>query len=461
MHPYAECEFLFTDPANTTECPFKCVMCLFEQSLNTKHLIPIKQFQRSDENTILWNWPLPDNAALLQRVKEVTAQPRSDVSFRDQIGVYFKELRAKVNDKINEMEEAMLKQAESLWNFNAHIASEYNRMSAKEVLRQDVLDLQTDPDELAIKLRETIAAVLRSQEQTERALQRELEEHALQASIVDFEGPKRIMGTVLEELSKISMFLVDDVRDMARQHNPDNDLGDGNAAVLFELATSRLNGVSTAFESRLKTHLSRLQRVLDRAEFGSVYAEGKQRLQLELLGEQELAQLVRFAESLVNSKRNPVQPNENEKVWSSELLFELVSNPANQCTPAVLAQLQEVLQSVSCYFESFRIAEPLQPPIDLTRLSSAQLSNIDALAKKITELSLAPDLNYPAAVSPIAQLQVNSAESLACLASGFVFANEEAAEVSRVLAQLPIFELLPFRFEKEKQLNLPFIKTNF
>jgi len=42
-----------------------------------------------------------------------------------------------------------------------------------------------------------------------------------------------------------------------------------------------------------------------------------------------------------------------------------------------------------------------------------------------------------------------------------VFANEEAAEVSRVLAQLPIFELLPFRFEKPKQLNLPFIKTNY
>jgi len=49
-----------------------------------KHLIPIKQIQRSDENTILWNWPLPDNSALLQRVKEITTGPRSDVKFRDQ-----------------------------------------------------------------------------------------------------------------------------------------------------------------------------------------------------------------------------------------------------------------------------------------------------------------------------------------------------------------------------------------
>ena len=73
VHPYAECDFLFTDPADATESPFKCEMCLFEQSLSTKYLIPIKQIQRSDENTILWNWPLPDNAQLLQRVKEVTA----------------------------------------------------------------------------------------------------------------------------------------------------------------------------------------------------------------------------------------------------------------------------------------------------------------------------------------------------------------------------------------------------
>jgi hypothetical protein len=33
-------------------------------------------------------------------------------------------------------------------------------MSAKEVLKQDVLDLQTDPEKLSIKLRETILSVL-------------------------------------------------------------------------------------------------------------------------------------------------------------------------------------------------------------------------------------------------------------------------------------------------------------
>jgi len=50
---------------------------------------------------------------------------------------------------------------------------------------------------------------------------------------VDFEGPKRIMESVLADLGRISIFLVDDLNDLARQHNSTNDLGNGNAAELF------------------------------------------------------------------------------------------------------------------------------------------------------------------------------------------------------------------------------------
>ena len=69
-------------------------------------------------------------------------------------------MRAKIDKKINEIEEATTNQAEKLWNFNAHIANEYNRMSAKEVLKQDVLDFQTHFENLSIKLRDTITSVL-------------------------------------------------------------------------------------------------------------------------------------------------------------------------------------------------------------------------------------------------------------------------------------------------------------
>jgi hypothetical protein len=76
--------------------------------------------------------------------------------------MFFKELRAKLNDRINEVEETIVQQSKQLWDFNAHIASEYNRLSAKEVLRHHVLDLNTDLDQLSLRIRETIASVLNS-----------------------------------------------------------------------------------------------------------------------------------------------------------------------------------------------------------------------------------------------------------------------------------------------------------
>jgi len=60
--------------------------------------------------------------------------------------MFFKELRVKINDKINEIEENIVEQSNQLWNFNAHIASEYNRLSAKEILKHHVLDLSTNLD---------------------------------------------------------------------------------------------------------------------------------------------------------------------------------------------------------------------------------------------------------------------------------------------------------------------------
>jgi len=47
-----------------------------------------------------------------------------------------------------------------------------------------------------------------------------------------------------------------------------------------------------------------------------VYEDGMKRLELELLGESELAELRNFAELLINNKQNP--PPSKKKLWSSE-----------------------------------------------------------------------------------------------------------------------------------------------
>ena len=123
-------------------------------------------------------------------------------------------------------------------------------------------------------------------------------------------------------------------------------------------------------------------------------------------------------------------------MWSSELVFELLSNPVNQCSPAILSQLQEMLQSMSSYFAAFPIAGELPPPSDFRNLNETQLKNMHTLAAKMNELSLAaPDLNYSTAISPIPQLQFNSLQVLAVLKrESYLEKQEEQAEIERILA---------------------------
>jgi len=46
-----------------------------------------------------------------------------------------------------------------------------------------------------------------------------------------------------------------------------------------------------------------------------------------------------------------------ERVWTSELVLQLISNPSNRCPPGVLNQLEQVLNDLSSYFSAFEIAE--------------------------------------------------------------------------------------------------------
>ena len=94
-------------------------------------------------------------------------------------------------------------------------------------------------------------------------LERELAEHSLQVDSVDFEGPKRIMDSVLTQLGKVSIFFFDNHREFETSPQSNQDLGNGNAAALFQLATNKLNNLSTEFTARLKNNVLRLRRVFD------------------------------------------------------------------------------------------------------------------------------------------------------------------------------------------------------
>jgi len=110
-------------------------------------------------------------------------------------------------------------------------------------------------------------------------------------------------------------------------------------------------------------------------------------------------------------KENPPElPQIAERVWTSELILQLISNPANKCPPDVLNQLQQILNELSSYFSAFEIAEELPQAIDFTGLIGNQLNALDDLGKRTTEYNLANSnfLNLPS----IPRQQPNSIEMI-------------------------------------------------
>jgi len=68
-----------------------------------------------------------------------------------------------------------------------------------------------------MKVRETTAGVVSCKEATKIALEASLSQLVLQESAVDFAEPERVKEEVLKKLSSISMFLVEDMRDLVAE----------------------------------------------------------------------------------------------------------------------------------------------------------------------------------------------------------------------------------------------------
>jgi len=72
---------------------------------------------------------------------------------------------------------------------------------------------------------------------------------------VDFEGPQKMKEEILESISKICMFLVEDMRDLQVQSAPNlremEAEAEGNLDVVLRLASCRFNNLSQGFKERL------------------------------------------------------------------------------------------------------------------------------------------------------------------------------------------------------------------
>ena len=80
-----------------------------------------------------------------------------------------------------------------------------------------MLDSSEGLEELSTRIRSTVAGVLADTEAAAASLASSLEQLALQESAVDFAGPQKIKEDILESISRISMFLVENMQDLQMQ----------------------------------------------------------------------------------------------------------------------------------------------------------------------------------------------------------------------------------------------------
>ena len=78
-------------------------------------------------------------------------------------------------------------------------------------------DSSQELEELSRKIRETFAGVYLNEQVAADSLKLSLDQLSLQESAVDFEGPNREKMEILTKIDKISLFLVEDIRDLSLQ----------------------------------------------------------------------------------------------------------------------------------------------------------------------------------------------------------------------------------------------------
>ena len=80
----------------------------------------------------------------------------------------------------------------------------------------------------------------------------------MQESAVDFAGPQKLKEEILASISRISMFLVEDMRDLQMQPagfllREEEAEAEGNLDVVLRLASCRFNDLSQAFEEKMRS----------------------------------------------------------------------------------------------------------------------------------------------------------------------------------------------------------------
>ena len=157
---------------------------------------------------------------------------------------------------------------------------------------------------------------------------------------MDFTGPQKIKEDILERISRISMFLVENMQDLqvqaASQLREMEAKAEGNLDVILRLVSCRFNDLSQGFRERMSIQLQKLRKLFDRIQLGDAREESKRVAEFDSLGKEEVREVKAFAERLIKTKKRRERGENGKNRLKVEDLMRLLKNKANHASEEII-----------------------------------------------------------------------------------------------------------------------------
>ena len=213
---------------------------------------------------------------------------------------------------------------------------------------------------------------------------------------MDFTGPQQIKDEILASISRISMFLVENMQDLQMQQQPQpaqpaqlremEAEAEGNLDVILRLASCRFNDLSQQFKERMSSQLQKFRKIFERIELGDAREQSKRVAEFDGLGEDEVAEVKAFADRLIEAKKKKRERGENENKLKVEDLVRLLNNKANHASEELIAKTQALLEGVSRYVATFEVDAIHKEGFEIETFEGMSDSEIRIAAKAVQEV---------------------------------------------------------------------------
>ncbi|KAL4460370.1 hypothetical protein ABPG74_000121 [Tetrahymena malaccensis] len=131
---------LFIQVEEDGSCTFQCQVCVAKNSFKSRRLVSIGQIFEKSKKAVIHNWPPLDDSSIYEKMEELFSQ-QQELSEIEDINKYFKQVKNKITQKLDEIEGIVIKKVNEYSHIN--LANVYSSINYKEQIQQDMMNLDT------------------------------------------------------------------------------------------------------------------------------------------------------------------------------------------------------------------------------------------------------------------------------------------------------------------------------